>query len=91
MADDPYLRPGDVVTLFKADRTVTLAGAVYRPGTYQLLPGETLKNLIDFYGSGLTDTARTDIATLVRHLWRGRPMAQCFSSIRVSPTSDLIL
>jgi protein involved in polysaccharide export with SLBB domain len=72
-ADDPYLRPGDVVTLFKADRTVTLEGAVYRPGTYQLLPGEAAGDLVWNYGQGLLPTARSDLAVLVRKASTERP------------------
>jgi protein involved in polysaccharide export with SLBB domain len=72
-ADDPYLRPGDEVTLFKADRTVTLEGAVYRPGTYQLLPGEAAGDLVWNYGQGPLPTARTDLAALVRKASNERP------------------
>ena len=73
MADDPYLRPGDVVTLFKADRTITIEGAVYRPGTYQLLPGEGAADLIGTYCQGLLPTARADLAVLVRKASAEKP------------------
>ena len=56
-SQDPYLRPGDVVTFNKIKRTVTINGAVERPGIYQLLEGENISELIKFYGNGLTSFA----------------------------------
>jgi protein involved in polysaccharide export with SLBB domain len=57
ISQDPYLRPGDTITLNQTSRVVTIAGAVKRPGTYQLLAGENLRDLIDMYGGGFTDLA----------------------------------
>jgi protein involved in polysaccharide export with SLBB domain len=57
ISQDPYLRPGDTITLSQTSREVTISGAVKRPGTYQLLEGENLRELIDLYGSGFTDLA----------------------------------
>jgi hypothetical protein len=42
--------------LHKLDRKVTVSGQVRRPGTYQLLPGEGLKELIEYYGDGSNET-----------------------------------
>ncbi len=53
---NPYVRPGDTIVLHKLDRKVTVSGQVRRPGTYQLLPGERLKELIEYYGDGFTET-----------------------------------
>ena len=67
LKEDPYLRPGDAVTFNRADRAVTLEGAVERPGAYQLLAGENLKELIELYGSGFTPVAdRTRLELLRR-------------------------
>lgn len=57
LKNDPYLRPGDVVTVNRVQRSVTLQGAVERPGIYQLLPGENIESLVNVYGSGLKVTA----------------------------------
>lgn len=54
---DPYLRPGDTIIVPKVDRKVEIKGAVYRPGIYELLPGEELKSLIFEYGDGFTHFA----------------------------------
>ena len=51
---DPYLQPGDTVTVSRVDRKVTISGEVERPGTYQILKGEGLQELIEYYGGGLT-------------------------------------
>ena len=39
---DPYLAPGDMVIVEKAERRVRITGEVKRPGEYQLLPGEKI-------------------------------------------------
>ncbi|MBQ5998554.1 MAG: SLBB domain-containing protein [Treponema sp.] len=57
MSQDPYLRPDDVITIGRKDRTVSIQGAVERPGSYELLQGENIKELIDIYGGGLLDRA----------------------------------
>ena len=56
---DPYMRPGDTVVLSAAERIVEIAGEVRRPGKYQLLPSEQLKETIEFFGAGLTAAAET--------------------------------
>lgn len=57
---DPYIRPGDKIVLLKYDRQVSITGEVRRPGTYQLLTGETLFDLVEFYGDGITPYADTN-------------------------------
>lgn len=57
---DPYLQPGDTVTLIPRDRLVTISGEVKRPGSYQLLEGEELDSLIELYAGGFTPTADTN-------------------------------
>jgi protein involved in polysaccharide export with SLBB domain len=56
---DPSMKPGDTVVLSPAERIVEVAGEVRRPGKYQLLPIEQLKEAIDFFGGGLTAAAET--------------------------------
>ncbi|HTP57820.1 MAG TPA: SLBB domain-containing protein, partial [Spirochaetia bacterium] len=51
------MKPGDTVVLSRAQRTVEVTGEVRLPGKYQLLPGETLEDLLDTYGGGLTSNA----------------------------------
>lgn len=64
MTENPYLRPGDVITINRIERKVILEGEVERPETYELLPNENLKELIDIYGNGfsvLADKNRIEI------------------------------
>ena len=68
MSQDPYVRPNDIVTLEKAERRVSITGSVERPGTYELLEGENLKALIDYYGGGFDELADTQNIILSRDL-----------------------
>ncbi len=64
-ANNPRLRPGDVITLNRKDRAVTISGAVNDSGTYQILEGENLSALISDYAKGL-DPYASSTATLQR-------------------------
>jgi protein involved in polysaccharide export with SLBB domain len=68
MTQNPYLRPNDVITFNRAERRVTLSGAVERPGTYQLLEGENFADLVDSYGGGFTPVADKTRMVLLRYV-----------------------
>ena len=55
--EDPYLKPGDTIIVSKRDREVSISGEVRRPGKYQLLSGEGVKELIQYYGDAFTELA----------------------------------
>ena len=57
IAHNPLLTPGATITFHAREREVRLSGEVRRPGRYQLLPGDGLRELIEQYGGGLTATA----------------------------------
>ena len=65
---DPYVRPNDIITIEKAGRRVTISGSVERPGTYELLDGENLNALVEYYGGGLDPYADKASLTLTRRL-----------------------
>jgi len=65
--ENPYLRPGDVITFNRIKRVVTINGCVERPGVYQLMDGENLKELIGFYADGFATLADKTKATLTRY------------------------
>jgi len=67
-AQNPYLRPGDVITFNRINRLITIEGEVERPGTYQLLDGENLGELIALYGNNLTPLADLSRITLTRFI-----------------------
>jgi protein involved in polysaccharide export with SLBB domain len=54
LSQNPYIAPGDRILIPPAGRIVQIQGEVYRPGTYELLPGEELESLIAYYGDGFT-------------------------------------
>lgn len=45
--NNPFLRPNDKIILSRYDRKVSISGAVERQGTYELLNGENLSDLIN--------------------------------------------
>lgn len=53
-AQDPYVKPGDTVVLARVERRVEITGEIHRPGTYELLANEQLRELVESYGDGLT-------------------------------------
>ena len=66
LSQNPYIRAGETITVQRLDRKVTISGSVERPGTYQILPGENIKDLINYYGHGLTEMADTSRIELLR-------------------------
>lgn len=68
LSQDPYVRPGDTIIFKKYDRQVVIEGEVKRPGTYQLLAGEGLKDVIEKYADGLTPVADTDRIEVTRYI-----------------------
>ncbi|GHU68826.1 hypothetical protein FACS189450_00490 [Spirochaetia bacterium] len=63
---DPYLRPGDIITVSHIDRKVSVYGEVERPGLYELLPGEHIRELIQDYANGYTSWGDTDRVEIIR-------------------------
>ena len=76
LSQNPYVRPGDVITLKKAERIVSISGTVIRDGTYQLQKGENLKSLIDYYGNGLDLTADLSRVSITRYANTDLPEGQ---------------
>ena len=68
MSQDPYLRPGDVVTFNRLSRLVTINGEVERPGRYQIMEGENLEALIGVYAKGFTPLVDKTRITLTRYV-----------------------
>ncbi len=66
LTQDPFLRPGDKIIVNRLERQVQISGAVERPGTYELLAGENLKELVEKYGGGLAPLADTSRIELYR-------------------------
>ncbi|MDR2501298.1 MAG: SLBB domain-containing protein [Treponema sp.] len=72
MQEDPYVRPEDVITVNRVERTVQITGAVERPETYQLLPEDNLAALISYYAGGYTPLADPSRIEVIRYVDGGR-------------------
>jgi|GEM_PF-231963 polysaccharide export outer membrane protein len=65
---NPYLRDGDVVQIRTAQLaagSISLSGAVYLPGTFEYVPGDSLRQILAF-GLGFTPEAQPESARLLR-------------------------
>ncbi len=60
--NDPFVRPGDRITVPYSERRVTIAGEVRRPGSYDLLPEEGFGELLDLLAGGAT--AHADLSSV---------------------------
>ncbi|WP_294430869.1 SLBB domain-containing protein [uncultured Treponema sp.] len=106
MENDPYVRPGETITVSRLSRKVTINGAVERPGTYELLDGENLKELVEIYGGGLAPLADASRIELYRSLTGKEGAGEksylnktsildnyqllCYDSVTISSFSDLM-
>lgn len=78
LSEDPYLKSGDTVIFTRAEKNIHINGSVRRPGTYELLPGETLQDLLYSYADGpleVADLSRIQVKrSLSDHDERGRTL-----------------
>lgn len=63
---DPFIKSGDVVILHPYNKRIAIDGEVKRPGTYELLPEDTLEDVIYEYANGLTTFADKERITIKR-------------------------
>jgi len=76
LSQNPLLRPGDIIEVKKAERIVKIEGEVRRPGTYQLLPGEGVQELVNDYGDGALASAKSDSVILTRKATAQKPESE---------------
>lgn len=67
LSQNPLVKSGDIITFVKADRIVAVDGEVYKPGTYQLMKGESLTELIENYAGGLLNSADKNKLNISRY------------------------
>ena len=89
LSQDPHVRPGDVVTINRYSRKVTLSGAVERGGTYEMLSGENLKELISLYGNGYTDFADQEFIQVTRLNVDAKEEADKFETIYLNSRREI--
>ena len=73
--EDPFVKPGDTVTMYFRGREVEIRGEVRRPGRYQLLEREGLLDVIERYSRGLTNLANS---SRIKVEGRGRESSRMF-------------
>ncbi|WP_321992033.1 SLBB domain-containing protein [Marispirochaeta aestuarii] len=65
LSQNPLIRPGDRVEVSRVKKEIQISGEVYRPGTYQLVEGESLQE-IEFFSGGFTPLADLRRVTVER-------------------------
>ena len=76
LSQNPFLMPGDTIQVLSDVNQVTIQGEVKRPGTYQLLKGEGLKELVEYYADGFTEKANPSRVSLVRYSQANNPVGE---------------
>ncbi len=76
VSNNTYLLPGDSVEIGKATMVVTVSGEVYRPGAYQLLPGEDLRTVLEDFGGGFKAGALSERLLVTRKPLEGAPQGE---------------
>ena len=66
-SQNPILRNGDSVIFGRRECLVTVGGAVNRPGSYQLLEGEGVTELLNSYAAGFASNADLSAIVLRRY------------------------
>ena len=66
LAANPTLTPGDRVRIPRAERLVTIDGLVAFPGTFDLLAGEGIEDLIRFAGGAVVNAGATAVSVVRR-------------------------
>ncbi len=74
-SQNPIVQPDDTITLIDAKTAIKLGGEVRQPGSYELIPQEGLRDLIEKFGGGLSDFAETSRVRIDRMTANG-PTAQ---------------
>jgi protein involved in polysaccharide export with SLBB domain len=62
--ENPYLEPGDRIYVPQAQITVAVSGQVKFPGSFELVPGETLGNVIAYAGGTIAGAQRGGVEVL---------------------------
>lgn len=94
--DDPYIRSGDMVVFHEAKRVVELRGEVRRPGRYELVGDENIRELIEFLGGGLTNRAQADRVRIQRVIDTGDRTEYCrlpddYDSVKKLSEGDIVI
>lgn len=78
-SDNVGLKDNDVIRIPAYKRRIEIQGQVKRPGIYEVLPGESLQQIIEF-ASGFTDTAYTAMVKAYQNSDKERKVKDIISS-----------
>ena len=67
LKENPYVRPGDVISVKKAERIINISGAVQRRGKFQLVAGENIKEVLEYYAGGVEVFANLSRIEITRY------------------------
>ncbi len=71
LSQNPLVSSADVITLVPAQRIVSIVGEVNRSGTYQLLEGEQLSDLLYRYAKGFLPSSERSSVVVRRYSEKG--------------------
>lgn len=66
--NNPFLKPNDIITIRPSLKIINITGEVKKPGSYQLVKGDTLDTLINSYADGFTKIAEISNIEIKRTL-----------------------
>jgi protein involved in polysaccharide export with SLBB domain len=89
-SENPYVRPGDRIFIPEIENFVNLSGAVVKPGIYEILPDETLNDIIALAG-GLDPAAQISEAYALRVGENSRYEQLDFDKLEEPNPTDLVL
>ncbi len=82
--EDPFVKPGDTIIIYRRGKKIELKGEVFRPGKYQILDSENLEDIIDQYGDGFAELA--DISRIKVDRLMGESPKTFFTDLRSHKT-----
>jgi protein involved in polysaccharide export with SLBB domain len=91
VSDDPYLQPGDAVVVPDEDfalGSISISGAVKMSGTYEYVPGDRIKDLLEI-SQGLTQVADSSAAEVFE--WNGGGYTEKIVDLRDTSSLDMKL
>ncbi|MBL1214054.1 MAG: hypothetical protein HND52_11905 [Ignavibacteriae bacterium] len=88
--NNPYLRNGSTIKINKADKLVSIFGAVPNFGTYEFKKGETVLELIKLAG-GLNDNARIDSIEVISFEDDNKTLSSKYFSLNEIKNSNIKL
>ena len=66
---NPYIEPNETIYVPTIKSVVSISGNIKRPGTYEILPGETYKDLLKMAGgySAQADISQIKLSRILPH------------------------